>query len=216
MTKRTGIEAVERAEILAIRASCKLEDDYKTSIKIPKFSATTIGYSGPAKMRYQNNGKKDVIKVRKDMNWSDSELLVSNCHELGHAALYQNSNMKELKEKDEFDDLELGIIREGVAENFERRGYEYLLNDSFEDISSLGYPKALLSRLRKRFDEKILSKAFTDKWIEGRKLLGYEDSEKIKYVIDNLEEFYTEAFEEGVVNRTTKHKSSKPESVTPP
>jgi len=182
-----GRDAPERAEKICEKLIPRFEEEYNITIEKPDFSSTKGGYVRPwITMGHRNK----TIEVRDDFDWSEKDLILDVCEQIGYTALQQNSNKDELSERRDVDELDLMVITKGVGENFRKRGMDYIFDDSVRtEVDTVrSYIKRASEKIGGIMDSKIRK--------EGRALLGDEDPEYISYVMNNLEEFYEENFHE--------------------
>ncbi len=201
--KIPGDKATQIAEEFCEKLIPHIEKEYKISLEPPTFSRGQGGYMKSWATMTHNRG---VIKVRDDIDWSEKDLLLDVGEQLGYAALYQNSPIGELYEKNGFEATDLKVIEKGVGENFRNSTYRYLLDSpTRSEIDSITYRLKIASeKVGRVMDSKIRKR--------GRKLLGKEEPERITEVIKNPEKFYKENFGEeyGIIN----FESDRTETVT--
>lgn len=148
------------------------EQLYDIELPTPDFSSTEGGFQ-KAPMRYS----RGMIKVREDHNWSKYSLDHYTAHELGHHALYENSDIDQLWQDTDYRSLNLSTIDEAVAITFGAEGVRELYRQArnqgdWKDV--LGYRKRLIGhRIGYGLDRIIPNKRV--QYREGRKLAKDKD-----------------------------------------
>ncbi len=185
--KIRGSAAPTRAEKICEKLIPRFEKEYNISIEKPRFSSTKKGYVKPWVTMGHRNG---VIEVRDDFDWSEKDLILDVCEQIGYVAFDQNSNRDELSERNDVDELNLMIISKGVGENFRKKGLDYLFDESIRtEVDSV-------RSYMKRASEKIGSVMGSEIRKKGRALLGDKDPEYISSVLKDVEKFYEENLRE--------------------
>jgi len=197
-------DPVERSEEVAHELAPELAEFYDVELDVPAFSGTMAGYTdmGVA-MEYTGPRDEDGpgrIKVREDTRWPETTLSATVGHELGHAALYQNSEFKAMREDDAYDDGVLRAISEGVAQHFERVSYRSLGNEAFRDLDLIGAGRYSLRYTVKRGGQRLwdatIGKKYPDVYSEGRDMMTGMSADTVNDVLTDPESYYEEIVEE--------------------
>lgn len=197
-------DPVERGEEVAYEIASDLSDRYDIDLDVPAFSGTMAGYTGMGvAMEYQRPREEDGpgrVKVREDTRWPRTTLSATVGHELGHAALYQNSNFESMREDDSYDDGVLRAISEGVAQHFERTTYRSLGKGAAAGLDVLGAARYSLRYTVERGGQRLwdatVGRTYPDAYSTGRDLMTGMSAEEVSAVIEDPGSYYEEIIDE--------------------
>ncbi|MDY6771497.1 MAG: hypothetical protein SV186_06120 [Candidatus Nanohaloarchaea archaeon] len=198
-------DPVERSKEVVEDLAPDLAELYGVDLEVPDFKATRAGYAslGTA-MEYHRprEGEEDepgTVKVREDVYWPKTSLTTTVGHELGHAALYQNSDFGELWRDEQYDDGVLRAISEGVAQHFERTAYRSLGKETFERFDVLEAARYTFRYTVKRGGQRVwdatVARKYPDVYSEGRDLMTGMSREEVNEVLNDPEDFYQQIVE---------------------
>lgn len=197
-------DPVERSEDVAEDLAPDLADRYGIDLELPDFKATRAGYTsvGTA-MEYREpheDGDPGTVKVREDTRWPQTALAATVGHELGHAALYQNSDFAAMREDDEYDDHILRAISEGIAQHFERTAYRTLGKEELKDYDVLGAARYSLrytvTRGGRRLWDATIGRKYPDPYSEGRGLMTGMSRDEVTDIMTDPDEYYQQIVDE--------------------
>lgn len=192
-------EIIARCEGTVSLVVPRFEETYNVRIRTPEVVLDWADYAHQdTMMMYEDAGNQ--IRVMGNFTWRGVELECTTCHELGHAALYHNSNFfKEINEtlEDHSDSspevAARNYIQEGIAQHFEDTGTKILLKDSTKNpsLKTLQYA----ARIPRNTLLDLLSKTplpLTSKYARGRKKLALKNPRYVSRVIKNPWPLYHE------------------------
>lgn len=182
-----------------------LADVYDIDLDLPEIKGTMAGYAAMGvAMEYrpphEADGDPGTVKVREDTSWPQTSLAATVGHELGHAALYQNSEFGEMREDDAYDDHVLRAISEGVAQHFERTAYRSLGKQALQQYDVPGAVRYSLRYTIKRGGQRLwdatIGRRYPDVYSEGRDLMTGMSRDDVQAVLTDPEEYYHEIVDE--------------------
>lgn len=203
-------DVVERSEDVAADLTPRLAEAYDIDLDVPAFHGTTGGYeSFGTAMRYTpapddpdryNMAEAGRVHVREDWSWFHAPLTQSVAHELGHAALYQNSDFKAMRDDDDYDRQVLDAISEGVAQHVERTTRRGMAIDAAKHGDPVGSGVYTLRYTGRRGMQRLWDltggRRFPSSFSRGRRILTGASREQVRAVIEDPDTFYEEIINE--------------------
>lgn len=204
-------DVVDYAESVAANLEPVFEETYGIELDLPAFAGTRGGYErwGVAMVYerpYKFNGSFDHgrIKVRKDLSWPVLGFVTAVGHEMGHAALYQNSGFGEMMQDDRYDTDLLDAIDEGVAQTFEQDAFQYCMAEhgGIQRRAEYLVQRTAVDVRRSVTDtglaavEAVTGDRWRSKYSRGRTLFQERTREDVQEVITDPEPFYDQVKDE--------------------
>lgn len=200
----------EVCEEVAEELAPRLSEVYGVDIDVPAFHGTSGGYeSFGTAMRYNpapddpdryNMEDAGRVHVREDWSWFHAPLTQSVAHELGHAALYQNSDFKAMRNDDYYDPFVLDAISEGVAQHVERTARRGMVIDAVKQGDPVGAGAYTLRYTGRRGMQRLWDltggRRFPSSFSRGRRILTGTSRERVRDVIEDPDAFYEELVDE--------------------
>lgn len=195
-------DPVGRSEDVIEELAPDLADVYDIDLEIPEIKGTMAGYASMGVAMEYRPPREDMdsdpgtVKVREDSSWPQTSLAATVGHELGHAALYQNSDFGEMRDDDSYDDRVLRAMSEGIAQHFERTAYRSLGKQALQQYDVSGAVRYTFRYTIKRGGQRVwdatVGRRYPDVYSEGRDLMTGMSKEDVHDILTDPEEYYHE------------------------